>query len=202
MILALLIAALPAIQVTDDGGRTRSTAEWSGVPTIVAPIYARCPLACPMIAEGLKRGVAESKAAPDSYRLVLFSFDPRDTPRDLQLFRERHRVPLSWSMVRSNGADSRLFLDALGYRYADAKGLFTHPNAVIVLSPDLKPAKTLYGTNYSGRDIDDALAVARGRRDWVGQFGGWILALLLFACALSAVSLVSALGRRGPATSP
>jgi protein SCO1/2 len=197
--LAIVLAVLPAINVTDDNGRTRSTAEWSGVPTIVAPMYARCPVACPLIAEGLKRAVAESNASPASYRVVLFSFDPRDTPRDLQLFRERHRIPLAWSMVTTKGNDARRFFDALDYRYGDAHGLFTHTDAVIVLSADLRQAKVLYGTNHSGRDIDGALAIARGRQDWIGRFGGWILALLIFVAMLSAIALVTMTGPRVPA---
>jgi cytochrome oxidase Cu insertion factor (SCO1/SenC/PrrC family) len=190
-ILSLVLAVLPAINVTDDAGRIRSTAEWSGVPTIIAPMYARCPTTCPLIAEGLKRAVAESEASPASYRVVLFSFDPRDTPRDLRLFRERHRIPLAWSMVTTHGNDARRFLDALDYRYGDANGLFTHSNEVIVLNADLQPAKVLYGTSSSGRDLDAALAIARGRRDWLGRFGGWILALLIFVAMLAAVALVT-----------
>jgi cytochrome oxidase Cu insertion factor (SCO1/SenC/PrrC family) len=56
--------SLPAIEIVDDTGRIRSTEEWRGTPTILAPMYARCPLACPLIAEGLKRAAARSAAAP------------------------------------------------------------------------------------------------------------------------------------------
>jgi cytochrome oxidase Cu insertion factor (SCO1/SenC/PrrC family) len=166
------------------------------VPTIVAPLYTRCPLACPLIAEGLKRGLAEAKASPSSYRVVLFSFDPRDTPRELRRFRELHRIPLAWSIVTTTGTDARRFLDALDYRYGEARGLFTHPNEVIALTADLRPAKALYGTSYSGQNLDEALAIASGRRDWLGQFGGPALAILLLVCGLSAVALVTLIGAR------
>jgi hypothetical protein len=49
-------------------------------------------------------------------------------------------------------------------------------------------AKALIGTNY---DIDDLLAAARGRGDWLGRYGGWILALLLLALLLSAIHLMT-----------
>jgi len=180
------------LMVVDDGGRVRSTDEWRGTPTIIAPIYCRCPLACPLIAKGLKRGIAESTTPLASYRVVLFSMDPRDTPEDLRRFRERFQLPLSWTVVASK--DPRPFLDSLGYRYADANGLFAHPNAVIALDRDLKPAKYLYGTQYSGQEIDEALAIASGRRDWIGQFGGLLLGLLLLIALLSAVYLVTLIG--------
>lgn len=193
--------AIPSIDVTDDNGRTRSTTEWRGIPTIVAPMYARCPIACPMIAEGLKKGFADSKTPPTSYRVVLFSFDPKDTPADLHRFRERHKIPLAWSIVSAKPGDARRLLDAIGYQYGDANGLFAHPNAVVALTPELKTAKFLFGTSYSGRDLDEALKVARGGTDWIGKYGGWMFALLLLVCLLSAVDLVTRLSRLRPARS-
>jgi len=190
-VLALLLAvSAPVINVIDDAGRVRSMNEWRGTPTILAPIYTRCPLACSLIVQGLKRGVAESKSAtPGNVRVVLFSFDPRDTPEDLRRFRERHKVPLSWSVARANDpADTRRLLDALGYRFGEAGMIYTHPNEIIVLDAGLRPAKVLLGTTY---DIDDALAVARGRTDWLGRYAGWLMALLLFTALLSAIWLTS-----------
>ena len=186
----LFAAALPTIEVVDDGGRVRSTAEWRGTPVILAPMYARCPLSCPLIARQLKKGVAQSSALPSTYRVVMLSFDPRDTPEDLHRFRERQQIPLAWSVVRPvNPADTRRFLDAAGYHYAVTGNFYTHPNAIIALNPRLEPAKLINGTNY---DIDLALAAARGKVDWVGRYGGWMLAFLVFVCLLAVVVLMTA----------
>jgi cytochrome oxidase Cu insertion factor (SCO1/SenC/PrrC family) len=193
MIFTLLVALL----VVDDGGRVRSVDEWRGTPAIIAPIYCRCPLACPLIAKGLKRGVAESTTPPAAYRVVLFSMDPRDTPDDLRRFRERHQLPLSWTIVATK--NPRPFLDSLGYRYADANGLFAHPNAVIALDRNLKPVKYLFGTQYTGREIDEALAIANGRPDWIGRFGGLVLAVLLLIALLSLVYLMTLVSGRARA---
>jgi SCO1/SenC len=106
----MIFTLLVALFVIDDGGRVRSTDEWRGTPTIVAPMYCRCPLACPLIAKGLKRGIAESSTSPADYRVVLFSMDPRDTPEDLRRFGERHQLPLSWTLVSAR--NPRPFLDA------------------------------------------------------------------------------------------
>ncbi len=190
----MLTLILLAILTTDDTNRVRSTDEFRGAPVIVAPIYCRCPLACPLIANGLKRGVAESAASPSSYRVILFSMDPRDTPADLRRFRERHALPLSWTLVSSRNPHE--FLDPLGYRYADANGLFAHPNQIIVLDASLRPVKYLLGTEYSGKQIDEALAIARGRTDWLGRYAGIIIAVLLFIALMAMVYLVTLLGER------
>jgi len=199
----LALVLTPNINVMDEYGRQRSMSEFRGSPVLLAPMYAHCPLACPMIARGLKKGLAQSSASPTSYRVILFSFDPRDTPADLQLFRDRQQLPLSWTIVRANNsADAHRFLDALGYRYADTNGLFNHLNAVVALTPELQPAKFLLGTSYRGRDIDDALRVATGRRDWIGKYGGFLLGTLLFTALLSMIYIVSSLRTedRGPRT--
>jgi cytochrome oxidase Cu insertion factor (SCO1/SenC/PrrC family) len=180
---------LPIIDIIDDSGRVRSTADWKGIPTIVAPMYARCPVACPLIAGALKRGAAQSSAAPSTYRIVLFSFDPHDTPADLRHFREREGIPLAWTVAAAtHPGDARRLLDGIGYHYGETGSYFTHPNEVIALTSDLKTAKALIGTSY---DVDDLLAAARGGRDWIGRYGGWMLALLLLALLLSAIHLVT-----------
>jgi len=197
MILAALLlataTAIPAIDVIDDNGRVRSTSEWRGAPVILAPMYARCPLACPLIARSLERGVAESTASPSSYRVVLFSFDPHDTVDDLRRFRDRQQIPLGWSIVRAvDDKDTRRLLDAVDYRFAVAGNFYTHPNAIIALTPDLRPARFIAGTHY---DIDAALAAARGGSDWIGRWGGWALAILLFVGLMAGVYLMTALAK-------
>jgi cytochrome oxidase Cu insertion factor (SCO1/SenC/PrrC family) len=185
--------ALHDIEIVDDGGRVRSTVDWRGTPTILAPIYTRCPLACPLIAEALKRAAADAKASPTSYRVVLFSFDPRDTPEKLRTFRDLHRLPLGWTLATAaRPGDARRLLDSIGYHYAEAGGQFIHPNAVMALTANLTTAKTMIGTTY---DIDEALAVARGGTDWIDRYGGWALALTLFVALLAVIYLVSRLPR-------
>ena len=170
-----LLFAVAAIHLVDDTGRTRSVDEWRGTPTIVVPMYTRCPLACPAIAENLKRATADMDV--NSYRVVFFSFDKRDTAADLRAFRERHRLPLAWTLANAGEADTRRLLDSLDYRVSD---VMSHPNAVIVVKGDT--AKTF-------NSVDDALAFARGGSDLLGRFGGAALAVALLVCTLSAVLL-------------
>ncbi|MGZ7031272.1 MAG: SCO family protein [Thermoanaerobaculia bacterium] len=183
--------ALPIINFIDDTGRARSTELWRGTPTILVPVYTRCPSECLLITRALKHGVLESKANPATYRVVLFSFDPRDTPADLRAFRDRERVPLPWTIATARPEAVRRLMDAIGFQYADANGRFLHPSFAVALTPDLEPAKTLAGSSFDGDDIDRALAIARGGRDWIGDYGAYALAVLLLFCTLSAVYAAS-----------
>jgi hypothetical protein len=60
---------------------------------------------------------------------------------------------------------------------------------VLFLDGKLRIAKWIYGTNYSGREIDAALKIALGRADWIGQHSGALYAILLFAASLLCVAL-------------
>lgn len=151
------------------------------VPTIVVPLYTRCPVACPMIVAGLKRALAESSARPGTYRVVLFSFDPRDTPADLRQFRQRHHLPADWIVASAKEPAIHELMDFIGFRYAQTGGGFTHPNMIAIVTPDLKLAGVLNGTEYRAADIDRMLA----GRNWLDRYTGPVVALLLFACMAS-----------------
>ena len=185
------IASIPFV---DDTGRTRSVEEWRGNPAIVVPMYTRCPLACPLIAENLRR--ATLNLDPASYRVIFFSFDPRDTPRDLHAFRDRHQLPLAWTMAVANRADALRFFDSIGFRSSET---MSHTSEVVILTPDLDIAKIAYGTNIDASTIESGLAVARGGRDWLGTFGDVALAgalLLAILASIHLVTLLSALRKR------
>jgi hypothetical protein len=61
---------------------------------------------------------------------------------------------------------------------------------LIFLDSNLRIAKWIYGTDYSGRDVDGALKIAAGESDWIGQHSEWLYALLLFCGSLLCVALV------------
>lgn len=198
MLLALMLAvagvvpqqyaagrAIPRIRIVDDSGRVRSIEQWKGTPTILVPMYTRCPSACPMITEGLKQAVAGVRETPENYRVVLFSFDRRDTPADLREFRSRHQVPLAWTMATANPDDVRRLLETLDVRVSDTGGALMHPNVAIALTPDLKTAKYMFGTSFTPGEVDAALDIARGGRDWVGRYGAFALTALLLVCIAS-----------------
>lgn len=183
---------IPMIDITDDSGTTRSLATFKGSPVILAPFFTRCPLACPMITQGLIRAESKSSAKLGTYRVLMLSFDPRDNAESLRKFRERQHVPLAWTVATAKPADVRKLLDSLGYSYGEAGGLYTHPNLVIAFTPELKTAKYMMGTQY---DLDEALAIAQGSKDWIGRYGAIALAILLFVCISSAVYLLTLIRR-------
>ena len=177
------------INWTDDAGRIRRLSEFGGFPVILLPIYTRCRTACIANVDQLKKALADSSADPRQFRVLLFSFDSAETPSTLARYRTRENIPLAWSVGTASQTDIDALLESIGFQYGKAGTEFAHPNLLIFLDSNLRIAKWIYGTDYSGRDVDVALKIASGETDWIGQHSEWLYALLLFAGSLLCVAL-------------
>jgi protein SCO1 len=173
----------------DDAGRIRRLSEFGGFPVVLLPIYTRCRTACIANVDQLKKALADSSADPRQFRVLLFSFDSADTPSTLGKYRTRENIPLAWSVGTASQTDIDALLESIGFQYGKAATEFAHPNLLIFLDSNLRIAKWIYGTDYSGGDVDLALQIAAGQSDWIGQHSEWLYALLLFSGSFLCVAL-------------
>jgi Uncharacterized protein SCO1/SenC/PrrC, involved in biogenesis of respiratory and photosynthetic systems len=178
-----------SINWTDETGRPRQLSQFSGYPLILLPIYSRCRGACVQNVDRLKEALANSSTDPRQFRILLFSFDVTDSPAVLAKYRQRENVPLGWSIGAASQSNIDALLDSIGVQVGKAGTEFTHPNIVVFLDPKLRIAKWIYGTYYSGGDVDLALKVAGGENDWIGRHSQMLYALLLFSGSILCVAL-------------
>jgi cytochrome oxidase Cu insertion factor (SCO1/SenC/PrrC family) len=181
--------AVKSIRWTDDAGQVRQLSEFAGFPVILLPVYTRCRSACVANVDHLKKALGDSSADPRQFRVLLFSFDNAETPSTLAAYHTRENIPLSWSVGTASQGNIDALLESIGFQYGKAGTEFSHPNLLIFLDSNLRIAKWIYGTDYSGRDVDLALKIAAGESDWVGQHSEWLYAVLLFAGSLLCVAL-------------
>ena len=172
---------IPPIRWTDDAGRARRLSEFSGYPLILLPIYTRCPGPCLQNVDRLKEALADSANNPRQFRVLLFSFDSSDNAMTLKKYRERENIPVGWSIGAASQKNIEALLESSGVQVGKAGTEFIHPNIVLFLDPKLRIAKWIYGTAYSGRDVDRALQIANGETDWIGRHAQLLYSLLLFA---------------------
>jgi cytochrome oxidase Cu insertion factor (SCO1/SenC/PrrC family) len=180
---------IASINWTDETGRPRQLSQFSGYPLILLPIYSRCRGACVQNVDRLKEALANSSTDPRQFRILLFSFDATDSPAVLAKYRQRENVPLGWSIGAASQSNIDALLDSIGVQVGKAGTEFTHPNIVVFLDPKLRIAKWIYGTDYSGGDVDLALKVAGGENDWIGRHSQMLYALLLFSGSILCVAL-------------
>ena len=180
--------ATAPVRWADETGRVHQLAEFAGYPTILLPVYTRCRTACVNNVGQLKAALAETSADPTQFHVLLFSFDPTDTPAVLAKYRASEKILLGWSVGAASEKDTRALLESIGFQYGQAGKEFTHPNMLVFLDSNLRVAKWIYGNRYSGRDLDAALGVAAGESDWIGRHSDVLYALLLFATSICCVA--------------
>ena len=185
--------AVTQIDWIDETNTSHNLSQSSGYPLVIVPIFTRCQTACLQNVAQLKKALAASSADPRQFRVLLFSFDPTDTPAVLAKYRERESIPLGWSTGSASQPNIDALLDSIGFPVGRAGTGFTHPNMVFFLDANLRVAHWIYGTGYSAGDIDRALRIASGESSWLAKNSEWLYAVLLFACSLLCVAGTSSL---------
>ena len=170
----------------DDSGRGVALGDYFGHrPVVMLFAYYECPMLCTQVINGLASALEViSLDAGRDFDVVVVSFDPRDTPE-----RARAKKALFLERYKRDGADAGThFLTgderaiarltkAAGFRYVwdTATSQFAHPSGVIVLTPDGRLARYLFGIEYGPRDLRFALVEASD-----GKVGNPADALLLY----------------------
>jgi protein SCO1/2 len=145
-----------------------------GRPVILTLVYYECPMLCGLIlgAQATSMQKTGLELGKD-FDAVTISFDPRENSR---LAAERQRQYLrkagwpergaSWGFLTGNEPEIRRVADAVGFRYAydEKTKQFAHAAAIMVLTPEGKVARYMYGVDFPPRDLRLALVeAAEGR---------------------------------------
>jgi protein SCO1 len=198
-------------------------------PVVINLVYHSCPSSCSLV---LDATVAALSAQPwtigEEYDVITVSIDPRDTPARaarrrreiLARYGRGNDVPWHFlvptermtehELVAAYGVsrEAESLAEALGFRYAwmPREAQFAHAAVIMVLTPEARVARYLYGLEYPSTDVRVALLEASEGRGistieramlycyqydageqkyviaaWrVMQFGGALTAILLF----------------------
>jgi protein SCO1/2 len=154
-------------------------------PVVLAFVYYSCPMLCTQVLSGLTTALNTlSLAAGRDFDVVVVSIDPRETPEmaadQKATFLARYRVEGSadgWHFLTGDQGSIDRLAHAAGFRFAwdDATQQFAHPAGVVVLTPDGRLARYLFGIEYGGRDLRFAIVEASN-----GRLGSIVDAVLLY----------------------
>jgi protein SCO1/2 len=174
------------VELRDEQGRAVRLGDYFGTrPVVLAFVYYDCPMLCPLVLNSIASslGVLSLDAGRD-FELVMVSFDPRETPElaaakkagHLQRYSRPTAEAGSHFLTGSQQAIERL-TKAAGFRYAwdEETRQFAHPTGIIVLTPDGRLARYLFGLEYGPRDLRLALVEASA-----GGIGSAVDAVLLY----------------------
>jgi protein SCO1/2 len=170
----------------DEQGRTVALADYFGQrPVVLAFVYYDCPMLCTQVLNAMTStiGVLSLDAGRD-FEIVLISIDPREGPAQAAekkaMYLERyHRSTAAGGahFLTGDEASIRRVAKAAGFRYAwdEPTKQYAHPAGIIVVTPDGRAARYLFGLEYSPRDLRFALLEASA-----GRVGSRVDVLLLY----------------------
>ncbi len=147
-----------------------------GKPVVLTLIYFDCPMLCSLVQQGVTRALNQTglRLGDDYYGLTV-SFNPKDTIPEarlrqggyLQTLKNAERAhPSDWPYLTGGERSIRTLADSVGFHYRwDAEAeQFEHPAVSMVLAPDGKISRYLYGVEFDPRDLKLAiLEAAQGR---------------------------------------
>jgi protein SCO1/2 len=154
---------------TDEQGRPVSLAELVTKPTVIAPVYYRCPNVCHFLQGDLARVLPGLKLkAGEDYQVISFSFDDNEKPelakrsRDTYYAAMKNQYPdKAWRFLTGDKETILQLTDAAGYRFQKVGTEFLHPVTFFVVSPKGKIVRYLHGTHVLPKDLTLALYEAK-----------------------------------------
>jgi len=153
----------------DEQGNPVNLADLVTRPTIIAPVYYRCPNVCHFLQGDLARVLPGLKLeAGEDYQVISISFDETEQPELAQRSRDtyyaamnNHYPDQAWRFLTGDKDTIMQLTDAAGYRFRKMHdGQFLHPVAVFVVDAQGTIIRYLHGTRFLPKDLTLALVEA------------------------------------------
>ncbi len=171
----------PDLTFIDEKGSEITSKDLFTRPVILSLIYYNCRHICPELLTGLTEALdAMDLEEGKDFSLVTLSFDETDTPalamktkvNYARLLKKEPRTD-TWKFLTGDTENIVRLTRAAGFGFKREKDGFTHPSSLIILSPEGKITRYLYGTTFLPRDL--AMAVYEASEGRPGKSVGKLL---------------------------
>jgi protein SCO1 len=155
----------------DDTGETVHLGDYFGdKPVILTLNYYECPMLCPLVLEGLLRSLRVlSFNIGEQFDVVTVSIAPGETAALASTTKARYvrdygrpEAARGWHFLTGDQESIQRLTEGIGFRYTydAAKDQYAHAAGILVLTPQGKIARYIYGLEFSPRDLRLALVDA------------------------------------------
>jgi protein SCO1/2 len=137
-------------------------------PTILALVYYHCPTVCKPLLGGIAEVVEKTDLEPGKdYDILTISFDETDSPKSASRIKLNFTKPLedkvpegAWRFLTADSVTIARLTSAAGFRFKRQEKDFAHGTSLIVISPDGKIVRYLYGMRFMPFDLKMAVSEA------------------------------------------
>ncbi len=133
-------------------------------PTILSFVYFDCPGLCSPLLDGIADVVSKMDLSiGKDFDIITISFNTKDTPEKarqkklnfVQKIQEKDRA--NWYYLTGELENIQKITEAAGFRYKPTGLDFAHPSTIIMLSPQGKITRYLYGITFLPFDVKMAI---------------------------------------------
>jgi protein SCO1 len=174
------------IPFADEQGRSVTLGSFFGKrPVVLVFAYYDCPMLCTLVLNALAASLDVLSLEPGTdFEVVTISFDPREKPAlaaaKKSTYLQRYKRPAAaaaWHFLTGDQSSIDRATKAAGFRFTWDEGLkqFAHPTGIIVVTPDGRIARYLFGIEYGPRDLRLAIVEASA-----GKVGSQVDSFLLY----------------------
>lgn len=159
----------------DEEGKVVKLNELIKRPTIIALVFFSCRASCPMLLGGVASVLGNLQLKPGvDYSTLTISFDHTDTPEIASQAKVNYMEAIgkpypkeAWSFLTGDGENIKRFTESLGFLFKKERGAFSHPVAIMILSPKGKIVRYLYGTSFLPFDLAMSITEASEEREGI-----------------------------------
>jgi protein SCO1/2 len=160
----------------DESGKQVQLSEYfHGKPVVLSLVYYECPMLCTQVLNGMDQAFNSLRfSIGKDFDVVTVSINPKETPdlaadkkkEYLRLYGNRSGSEEGWHFLTGEKPQIDSLADAVGFRYLyDAKtDMYAHPSGIMVLTPEGKVSRYLFGVEYLPKDLRFALIDASSRK--------------------------------------
>jgi protein SCO1 len=161
----------PDLVFRDENGRDVRLGDYFGKrPIVLALVYYDCPMLCTMVLNDLTRAMNSMKMnCGEQFDILTVSFDPTETPdlakakkeQYIRAYRRPHAEE-GWHFLTGSQPSIDALTKTVGFRYAwdPTSKQYAHASGLIVLTPEGKTSRYIYGIEYPPSTLELSLAEA------------------------------------------